>query len=492
MRRLAASLFAFSVLALAAPGLRAQEAPQEPGAGAAPAQPASAPAQPASAPAQTVGAAAAAPSSGDPRTLFDLLERVKQGLEVEKAENLRREQEFVRARADQARLLAEAQAVVAQKEALSQELEKSYNENEVRIGEAETLLTARLGELGELFGVVRQVATDTSGQVWDSLVSSQLEPRTELLDRLGRSKELPSTDDLERLWYELQREMTHQGEVVRYRAPVLTAEGQVQERDVVRAGPFSAVSGGRYLLWEPSVQKLRELSRQPPSRYLSTVAPFERAESGIERLALDPSRGALLAALLDLPSFRERLDQGGAVGYTCLALGSVGFLVGMWRWLVVSATGRRVAAQRKSERADPGNPLGRVLAVYENNRDVDTETLELRLDEAVMRESGQLQKYLWLVKTVSVVAPLLGLLGTVTGMIQTFQAIVLFGSGDPKVMADGIAEALVTTVEGLVVAIPLTLLYAMASSSAGRVIDVLDEQSAGLIALRSEHLHAAG
>jgi biopolymer transport protein ExbB len=406
-----------------------------------------------------------------------LLGLVKQGLDVEKAENVRREQEFVRARDQQQRLLAEAKATLAQKEALSQQLETTYNENEKRIGENEALLTERLGELGELFGVVRQVATDTSGQVWDSLTSSQLAPRTELLDRLGRSKELPTTEDLERLWYELQREMTHQGEVVRYQAPVLTADGSVEERDVVRAGPFTAVSGGRYLLWAPEVQKLRELTRQPPSRYLSTVADFEEAESGLAKLAVDPSRGALLAALLDLPDFRERIDQGGAVGYTCVVLGIIGFLIGVWRWIVVSIVGRRVQAQRKSDRADPGNPLGRVLLVYENNRGVDPETLELRLDEAVMKESGELQKYLWLVKTVSVVAPLLGLLGTVTGMIQTFQAIVLFGSGDPKVMADGIAEALVTTVEGLVVAIPLTLLYAMASSSAGRVIDVLDEQS---------------
>jgi biopolymer transport protein ExbB len=497
MRRLAAVLLCTAALALGTAEGRAQEAPEPsraaeaaPG-GTAPAEAApagTAPAGSAPAPAQPAGKAAAA----EPQSLFELLERVKQGLEVEKAENLRREQEFIRARADQQRLLAEAQAVVAQKEALSQELEQTYNANEKLIGESEALLAERLGELGELFGVVRQVATDTSSQVWDSLVSSQLEPRTDLLDRLGRSKELPTTDDLERLWYELQREMTHQGEVVRYRAPVLTPEGQEEERDVVRAGPFSAVSGGRYLLWEPSMQKLRELTRQPPSRYASTVGPFEEAESGFARLAVDPSRGALLSALLDLPDFRERLDQGGAVGYTCVVLGIIGFLIGTWRWLVVSTTGRRVAAQRKSERADRGNPLGRVLAVYEDNRDVDTETLELRLDEAVMRESGQLQKYLWLVKTVSVVAPLLGLLGTVTGMIQTFQAIVLFGSGDPKVMADGIAEALVTTVEGLVVAIPLTLLYAMASSSVGRIIDVLDEQSAGLIALRSEHLHASG
>jgi biopolymer transport protein ExbB len=476
MRRTASAWLLASACLLAAPGLlRAQDAAEPPPEGGA------------------AGAAPAPAQAGGTKPLFELLDLVKQGLEAENEENRQREEAFRRARADQERLLAEAKALVAQKEALSQELEKTYNEKEGQIGEREALLAERLGELGELFGVVRQVATDTSGQVWDSLVSSQLEPRTELLDRLGRSKELPSTEDLERLWYELQREMTQQGEVVRYRTNVLTADGRQEEREVIRAGPFSAVSGGRYLLWEPSVQKLRELSRQPPSRYVSTVEPFEEAESGMERLAVDPSRGAMLGALLELPSFRERLDQGGAVGYTCVVLGIIGFLIGVWRWVVVSLTGRRVRAQRQNGgRADPGNPLGRVLSVYESNPELDTETLELRLDEAVMKESGELQKYLWLVKTVSVVAPLLGLLGTVTGMIQTFQAIVLFGSGDPKVMADGIAEALVTTVEGLVVAIPLTLLYAMASSSAGRVIDVLDEQSAGLIALRSEQMNAAG
>jgi biopolymer transport protein ExbB len=471
MRRTAFAWLLASACLLAAPELRAQE-----GAEAEPA-------------AETKTAAA---SPGQPKPLFELLDLVKQGLDAESRENREREEAFRQARADQQRLLAEAQAQVAAKEALSQQLEGTYNEKEGQIGEREALLAERLGELGELFGVVRQVATDTSGQVWDSLVSSQLEPRTELLDRLGRSKELPSTDDLERLWYELQREMTEQGQIVRYRATVLTADGREEPRDVVRAGPFSAVSGGRFLLWEPNVQKLRELTRQPPSRYVSTIAPFEAAEPGVERLAVDPSRGALLAALLDLPTFRERLDQGGPVGYTCVVLGIIGFLIGVWRWTVVALTGRRVAAERQSRRADPGNPLGRVLSVYENNRELDTETLELRLDEAVMKETGELQKYLWLVKTVSVVAPLLGLLGTVTGMIQTFQAIVLFGSGDPKVMADGIAEALVTTVEGLVVAIPLTLLYAMASSSAGRIIDVLDEQSAGLIALRSEQMNAPG
>jgi biopolymer transport protein ExbB len=422
----------------------------------------------------------------EPKTLFELLEMVKHGLEVESAESRAREQTFVQAKKEQARLLAEARASLRRKEEISQRLETTYNENEGLIGENEARLTEHLGQLGELFGVVRQVANDTSAQVWDSLTSSQLPPRKDLLDRLGRSKELPSTDDLEKLWYELQREMTEQGQVVRYRARVLTIQGQIEERDVIRAGPFSAMSGGRYLLWEPAQEKLRELTRQPPSRYLDTVARFENTRSGSGVLAVDPSRGSLLSALTDTPNFQERIQQGGYVGYTIIVLGISALTLGLIRWLVVSITSRKVAAQQKSDHVNTGNPLGRVLSVFEENRQADAETLELKLDEAVLRESSKIQRFMWLVKTVSVVAPLLGLLGTVTGMIQTFQAITLFGAGDPKMMAGGISEALVTTMLGLMTAIPLVLLYDTLSNRARYVVDVLDEQSTGLIAARAE------
>jgi len=442
-------------------------------------------------------ALAAGPARGEgetatqePKTLFELLDMVKNGLQVEKEEQLRREREFANAKEDQERLLEEARATLAQREAVSQRLENTYNENESAIGERQELLKEQLGQLGELFGVVRQVATDTSGQVWDSLISSQLGARKELLDRLGRSTELPSTDDLEALWYELTREMTQQGQVVRYRALVLTTQGKTEERDVIRAGPFSAISRGKYLLWEPKEGKLRELTRQPPSKYLSTVEPFEKTTSGSAVLAVDPSRGSLLNALTDTPSFTERIQKGGPVGYTIIVLGILAALLGLWRWVAVSITSRKVTAQQKSDYVNTGNPLGRVLSVFEENREVDAETLELKLDAIVLKESAQIQKFMWIVKTVSVIAPLLGLLGTVTGMIQTFQAITLFGAGDPKMMAGGISEALVTTMLGLVTAIPLVLLYDTLSNSARFVTDVLDEQSAGLIAARAERDHA--
>ncbi len=433
--------------------------------------------------------AKAAAEAPKPVSLPELLKLVKEGFTVERKENRDRELAFVRAKEKQQQLLEEALAELGREEALSEKLERRYNENEPAIAESEARLTARLGELGELFGVVRQVATDLSGQTWDSMTSSQLSGRGDLLDRLGRSKELPSTEDLERLWYELNREIIEQGKVVRYQAEVLTLDGKKEQQEVVRAGPFSVVANGKYLLWESADQILIEMGRQPPTKYLDTVPGFASATSGYVQFALDPSRGSLLNMLVETPSRVERVQQGGAVGAVIIGLGILGGLIGAWRWLSITITSRRVHAQRKKSLADGKNPLGRILKIYEDENITDTETLELKLDEVVLRETSQLERFLWLVKTVSVVAPLLGLLGTVTGMIQTFQAITLFGAGDPKMMAGGISEALVTTMLGLTVAIPMVLLYETLANSTRRVIDILDEQSAGLIAQRSEGTH---
>jgi biopolymer transport protein ExbB len=432
--------------------------------------------------AQTAGGAGAEKASN----LFELLDMVQTGLVEEDARNQARLKAFEQSRDQQARLLEEALAELSSKEATSDRLESEFKENEGAIGAAEAELAEGLGQMGEVFGVVRQVANDASGQMWESITSSQIGTRKELLDRLGRSKELPSTEDLEMLWFELQREMTEQGQVVRYEADVLTTQGNVQRQEVVRAGVFSVVSDGEYLIWEPEQAKLREMTRQPPSRYTETIEPFVETTSGFAPLALDPSRGALMTALTDTPNFQERISQGGAVGYVIITLGILALIIGVIRWIVVAIAGRRVAAQQRSDSVSEKNPLGRVLSVYESNRNLDAETLELKLNEAVLRESSELEKFLWVVKTISVVAPLLGLLGTVTGMIQTFQAITLFGAGDPKMMAGGISEALVTTMLGLTTAIPLVLLYDTLANGTRRIIGVLDEQSAGLIASRAE------
>jgi biopolymer transport protein ExbB len=230
-------------------------------------------------------------------------------------------------------------------------------------------------------------------------------------------------------------------------------------------------------------QKLKVLGRQPPSKFLDTVGEYEGSDEQFAGLAIDPSRGSLLSVLIETRTLVERIPEGGGVGYAIMVLAAFAAVVGAIKFVTIIITARQVSAQKKSpNRPDKGNPLGRVLAVAHENPDVDREKLELLLDEAVLRETSKLESWIWLVKVVSVVAPLMGLLGTVTGMIKTFQAITLFGAGDPRMMAGGISEALVTTMQGLVTAIPMVLIHSALSYNTKQIVDTLDEQSAGLIA----------
>jgi biopolymer transport protein ExbB len=320
--------------------------------------------------------------------------------------------------------------------------------------------------------------------VQGSLVSAQIPGREEFLEELGKNKSLPSIESLEKLWFILHQEMTELGKVVRFSATVVNVDGDQDQRDVIRVGAFNALSGGVYLIYED--RKLQELPKQPAGTYLDSVPSFEAATGSMAVLALDPSRGSILKVLIQTPGFWERIKFGKEVGYTIIVLGVAAFLLAITRWVIVFLTGRRVAEQKKSDQVSDNNPLGRILGIYEANRATDVETLELKLDEAILRESASLDKMLWAVKVVSVVAPLMGLLGTVTGMIRTFQAITLFGTGDPKMMASGISEALVTTMLGLYVAIPLVLLHALVANTSKGVVEVLEEQAAGLIARRAE------
>lgn len=419
-------------------------------------------------------------------TLDELLKRVQSNWRTEQKANQQRESAFKAARQDQARLLKEAVATQASEEQRSEDLEKQFEGNELAIAELEELLASRLGNLGELFGVVRQVAGDTRGQIESSITSSQFPDREEFLGRLGQSRTLPAIEDLEQLYGSLLQEMIESGKVTRYNAPVVAVNGEESQQSVVRVGPFNATSEGKYLVWNSDSGKLSELGRQPEGKYLKTVAGLEGSASGFVPFALDPARGSILQVLIKTPSLEERIEFGGVVGKTIILLGSVTFLIGMVRLVVLMLTRVKVRAQVQSPEQPGNNPLGRVLSVYQENRSSDTETLELKLEEAILHEIHRVDRFLWMIKVVSAVAPLMGLLGTVTGMIRTFQIITLFGTGDPKLMAGGISEALVTTMLGLIAAIPLVLLHSWLSSIAKAVINILKEQGTGMVATQAE------
>jgi biopolymer transport protein ExbB len=433
-----------------------------------------------------VAGAMGAARAQEPKSLSQLLEEIRRGSAAERADDAKREEEFRAAKATQQELLAAARARKAAAETRSKELEAVFEAKELQLPDLQESLRTRLGTLGELFGVVRQVAGDTAGFVRASLISTQIPDRTAFLDQLAASTELPSVEDLEKLWFTLQQEMTETGRVTRYEQKVVAVDGVEHEREVVRIGVFNAISDGEYLRLDDTTGKLVELARQPAARHLATAKAFAAAQSGISPMSIDPSRGTILSMLVQSPTLEERTQQGGLVGYVIIALGVVGLLLALYRFVYLGFVGRKIVSQAKRDEPDAGNPLGRILSVYADNRGVDVETLELKLDEAILREIPALERGNAMVRVLSVVGPLLGLLGTVTGMIQVFQQIQLYGTGDPKLMAGGISMALVTTVLGLVMAIPLVLLHSVLSARSKRLIQILEEQSAGIIARHAE------
>jgi biopolymer transport protein ExbB len=356
-------------------------------------------------------------------------------------------------------------------------------------------LNNRLGSLKELFGSLQQTAGDTKNKFKTSIISAQIPGRDVFLDEMaqsmGKSSKLASIEDIERVWFEMQREMTESGKVTKFNTDVVEAGGLKVNKEVLRVGAFALVSDGKYLYYQSETATVGELVRQPANRFVASAQALQDSTGELVTFGLDPTAGTILGLLVNAPNLKERIHQGDLVGYIIIAVGAIGILVAVWRFVVLTLVSASVKRQLKSDTFKDNNPLGRVMRVKDQHPDADTEALELHLTEAILGEVPKLGRYLTLVKMISVVAPLGGLLGTVTGMIVTFQQITLFGTGDPKIMAGGISSALITTVLGLVVAIPTTLLYALLSTQSKNIVFILQEQAAGVIAERAERLGKA-
>jgi biopolymer transport protein ExbB len=438
--------------------------------------------------------AGAVQAQDDARSMQQLLELIQQGQARDSQEARQREAEFARRKNEQQNILNQARAERNRQEQESERLEQLFEDQQAEIVAARAALDERLGALKELFGVLQTVAGDAQGRFSNSLTNVQYPDRGEFLVELGSkmagANSLASIEDIEQLWFELQREISETGKTVRFDHTVTLANGEETQMSIARAGAFNLTGPVGYLQYDPGTERVSELQRQPEqSRYTSSARDFSGATESPVTLGVDVTRGGILALLVESPTIQDRINQGGIVGYCIIGLGIIGLLIAIVRFVGLTNDSRKVAAQLKRDSASTDNPLGRVLAAYESNRNADTETIELKLSEAALKEMPRLTKGLLFIKVISVVAPLMGLLGTVTGMIKTFQVITLYGAGDPKMMAGGISQALMTTVLGLVVAIPMVLLHTIVSGQSRKVINILQSQSAGLVAQHSEAKH---
>lgn len=424
----------------------------------------------------------------------ELLQLVKEGMSKDAATQKERLKQFKEQVQKQDAMISAAQVQKQNLEKASEQLERKYTEREKELAKQQERLIARMGNLKETFGVLQQVAGDTKGVFENSIISSRFENRNAFLDQLikksSSSNELPSMEELEQLWFEMHQEVTQSGKIEKYKTLVTNTDGEKVEQEIMQIGSFNVVGEEGYLTWDVESQSLVELARQPASYMRSSAVDMLEAEPK-EQIGfwLDPSRGSLLSILLQTPGLGERIQQGGTVGYVIMALGFMALIIALERLIKLSRISRSIESQMQQTQAGDDNPLGRVMKAYDLNADsgsIDIEALELNVSEAIAKELPGINRHISWLKIIAAVAPLLGLLGTVTGMINTFEVMALFGTGDPKLMAGGISQALVTTIQGLVVAIPAVLLHTLVNERSKNILHILEEKALGMLAQFAE------
>ncbi len=431
-------------------------------------------------------------------SLGNLLDLVEQDRVAESEEYLQRVQEFEQNANRQQEILDITNDRITEQENLQDQLSDQFEANEITIADKREILRERRGDLNELFGTLQGVAGDFLSNFQNSLISAQFVGRAEqleeIIERAGSTIEQLNISEMERFWFFMHQELTESGRVVTYNGEVSLPNGDTANRSITRVGSFNAVSDGEYLRYTGAIGHLQVLPRQPDAAYLNAAADLQGASSGFTRVGIDPTGGVggqVLANLINFPTVEEQVrNNSGIIGFIIIGVGIVGISIAFLRLLILSLVSIKVRAQLKKDKPGKNNPLGRVLLVAESNPSADTETLELKLGEAILQETPRLERMLTIIKMIATIAPLGGLLGTVTGMIQVFQQITVYGAGDPTIMAGGISQALMTTVLGITVAIPTIFMHTVVKSRADNIIHILEEQATGMIAEKAERLAA--
>lgn len=422
-----------------------------------------------------------AKKDGKPASLSELLEAVEKKELVREERDTERLRRFIKLKDEREQIAREAESVRIEEEKRSEVLQEQYGDNDLTIRSFRESLSRQHGGVKEILGHLTVAAGKSADIFRYSAVSAQFPDRTGFAEKL-RLNRFPSIDEIERLWFELQREMVESGRSARFTAPVYDSKGRLKRTRIVRVGGFNVMGGDGFLVYNPQTGQIKTLSRQPQSRFRKAAKKIFKSDSGIVKTAIDPSRGAILSLFVRAPGLGERINQGGSIGYFIILIGIAGLLLTCVRIYDLKCATNRMQAQEMYSKGENDNPLGRLMLAYEQNSSAPVDSTEIALAETIRAEKAGFDRFMPFIKFIYVSAPLMGLLGTVVGMIKTFQIISFFGSADPKLLAGGISQALVTTVMGLCVAVPVLLLHTVVRARSVRASGMLEKKAAELMA----------
>lgn len=395
----------------------------------------------------------------------DLINRVeKNSQDLAKADS-KRVNNFINNVMDRKFLLSKAKKQLADEEARNKRLEDLFEDNELKLSELETELQIKLGVLGELFGVARQMAGELNADSESAYNFSEFPNRTAALQEIGKIK-VHNLKNLEDLWVLHLNEIASSGEIKEIKANIINSNGDIQPSNLVRYGPFNMVQGKSFVKPDIANNAFSVLPKQPDRGITKTFRSHYKSD-GYSVAAIDPTRGFLLSLYLDKPSTFERVAQGKLIGFIIVVIGLSGLIFAAYRYYSLNLYANSIKS--KSE-ADVFNQIDNL-----STKSTTIDTFERECDEILLTINGNLNWGVNWIKFLAAVAPLLGLLGTVIGMIETFQAITVFGTGDPKQMAGGISQALVTTMLGLIFAAPLLAMYTLLSEKVSDILQEIEE-----------------
>jgi biopolymer transport protein ExbB len=416
-----------------------------------------------------------------------LVEAVKTTASIRAEQDKARLNKFLSDKNRQQYLLNQMKKKLNAEEDRSDRLTKEYENNDKKLSELEEQLTLKLGSFGELFGIVRQTAGESKGQFSLSLTNIEYPERIDFLGDLAERKslDLPTSDELDRLWYEILNELNQSGKVKVYNTNILSKSGELINADVMRIGVFNSVSNGNYLNLVSEQNVLEYLAKQPERSIRRSAKKLQNNDVEYKEVFIDPTRGSLLTKLIDRAGFLERINQGGFVGYVILIILAAGIAMGVIQFLFLRNESMTINNELETGNYSDSSTLGKLNKIYNQHAGDNPEELEAQLEDVLAKAAPALEKNLSIIKLLAAVAPLLGLLGTVIGMIETFQAITLFGTGDPKLMAGGISQALVTTMLGLIAAVPLLFIHNILDSRSRAITQIYEEQAIGFVASSS-------
>ena len=411
---------------------------------------------------------------------------IESEIDIEKRFDFSRSNSKERQLSDLERIHKKLESDLKNAEDLSQRLIAEFDENEKTLSELEERLTLKLGNLGEMFGVVKQVSGQTRGEFKNSITNIDNPNRDLFLQNLAESKKLPDLSDISGLWLELLKEIRNAETIKTFSTEVLSADGDNSELEILRIGTFSITQNGKFLKHLIDTNQVEFLPSQPAGVNKRKLRRLQNSDDGIYEVDIDPTRGAILDKLIQKKTFFQRIADGGFVGYIIILLGLGGVALASERIYVLRNTLQSIHDQENSSQIIENNLLGSLLQTAKENMNESLDSLELILDEKIQSITPTIEIRVKAIKLIATVAPLLGLLGTVIGMIETFQAITLFGTGDPKLMAGGISQALVTTMLGLIVAAPLLFMHSYAENYSKTIISFLEEKSSGIVANKTK------